>query len=250
LKRRHDTSSAFSYKPGNSFVHRCPAGLKILLVPVVSIAVFKLPLLFCIFMVMAQLALSIRLHFSPREQVNDFRAVVYYAFFLIFARLVSALAGGTFAASLHSQGIAAALKTLLLEKESLTLLLKLFCVMQSAAILFRTSTTLQIRESLEKLEGTLRRPFAARTRHKSPLRAKSCPHHSGAAPAPVAQTISLFLCFIPQVSKIWQQAVRAWKARGGRLGLKMYMTLLPVLFSVGMKQAYNQARAITIRSAR
>ena len=110
--------------------------------------------------------------------------------------------------------------------------------MQTASILFRTSTTLQLREGLEKMELTLRRPFTSKA---NPQTRPS---------APVAQTLALFLCFIPQVSKIWQQTVRAWKARGGRTNLRMYITLLPVLFSVGMKQAYNAARAITIRNAR
>ena len=62
-----------------------------------------------------------------------------------------------------------------------------------------------------------------------------------------AQAVSLFICFIPQVSKNWQQAERAWKARGGRKSLRMFLVLLPVFFSVGMKQAYNTARAISVR---
>ena len=50
-----------------------------------------------------------------------------------------------------------------------------------------------------------------------------------------------------QVSKNWQQTTRAWKARGGRKSLRMFAVLLPVFFSVGMKQAYNSARAISAR---
>ena len=64
---------------------------------------------------------------------------------------------------------------------------------------------------------------------------------------PVADVISLFVNFIPQVSKNWQQVKRAWKARGGKNSVRMYMVLLPVLFSVGMKQAYTTARAISVR---
>ena len=97
--------------------------------------------------------------------------------------------------------------------------------MQSASILFKTSTSLQIREGLELMERTVRRK----------------------PDAPVAQAVSLFICFIPQVSKNWQQAERAWKARGGRKSLRMFIVLLPVFFSVGMKQAYNSAKAISVR---
>ena len=226
-----DDSTAFSYKAGNSIIHRCPAWIKILLIPALSIAIFKLPPLFSVILVIAQLVLAGLLRFTIREQLRDFRAVLYYALFLLFARLISVMAG------LVQAGGRLSISDFLLEKESLIMLLKLFCLMQTASILFRTSTTLQLREGLEKMELTLRRPFTSRQRQTN-------------APTPVAQTLALFLCFIPQVSKIWQQTVRAWKARGGRTSLRMYTSLLPVLFSVGMKQAYNSARAITIRTVR
>ena len=227
-----EQAAAFSYKAGNSIIHRCPAWIKILLIPALSIAIFKLPPLFSAILVIFQLILALFLHFSIGEQLKDFRAVLYYAFFLIFARLISVVAGYVQA------GGTVRLSDFLLDKESLIMLLKLFCLMQTASILFRTSTTLQLREGLEKMELTLRRPFTSKA---NPQTRPS---------APVAQTLALFLCFIPQVSKIWQQTVRAWKARGGHTNLRMYITLLPVLFSVGMKQAYNAARAITIRNAR
>ena len=57
----------------------------------------------------------------------------------------------------------------------------------------------------------------------------------------------MFLNFIPLVSKIWEQSKKAWLARGGKNFVKMYLALLPVLFSVGMKKAYNMSRAIAIR---
>ena len=97
--------------------------------------------------------------------------------------------------------------------------------MQAASLLFKTSTSLQIREGLELME----RKFTRRQ------------------VTPVAQAVSLFICFIPQVSKNWQQAERAWKVRGGKKSIKMFLVLLPVFFSVGMKQAYNTARAISAR---
>ncbi|MCR4631783.1 MAG: energy-coupling factor transporter transmembrane protein EcfT [Treponema sp.] len=236
MKRRMEQAAAFSYKAGNSIIHRCPAWIKILLIPALSVAIFKLPPVFSAILVIFQLILALFLHFSIAEQLKDFRAVLYYAFFLIFARLISVVA------SYVQAGGRLRLSDFLLDKESLIMLLKLFCLMQTASILFRSSTTLQLREGLEKMEITLRRPFTSQASSKANPQTRPS--------APVAQTLALFLCFIPQVSKIWQQTVRAWKARGGRTNLRMYITLLPVLFSVGMKQAYNAARAITIRNAR
>lgn len=211
--------TAFSYKPGSSFLHRCPAWIKILLIPVVSVAVFKLPFYCAIGLYIMQVILAFVLKFSVREQLRDLKAILYYAVFLIFAKLIGSMASGQLEISGFIRN----------ETETWILLLKLLCVMQSVSIVFKTSTSLQIREGLESMELAVRRLFHAKTE------------------TPVAQAVSLFICFIPQVSKNWQQAERAWKARGGKKSLRMFIVLLPVFFSVGMKQAYNSARAISIR---
>ena len=209
------TNTAFSYKPGFSFLHRIPAWIKILFIPVVSIAVFNLPFYFALGLCLAQIILAFILRFTIREQLRDLKAVLYYASFLIFTKLIGNVASGQLEISGFIRN----------ETETWILLLKLLCVMQSASLLFKTSTSLQIRESLEYVEMKIRRKRKA----------------------PVAQAVSLFICFIPQVSKNWRQAELVWKARSGRKTLKMFVVLLPVFFSVGMKQAYNSARAISAR---
>ena len=207
--------TAFSYKPGSSILHRCPVWLKLLFIPLVSIAVFKLSYYFALSLCLAQIILGFILRFTIREQLRDLKAVLYYAVFLIFAKLIGSVATGQL-------NIIAFIRN---ESETWILLLKLLCVMQSASLLFKTSTSPQIREGLESMERKI----------------------TGKQSTPVAQAISLFICFIPQVSKNWQQAERAWKARSGRKSLRMFIVLLPVFFSVGMKQAYNSAKAISAR---
>ncbi len=211
LRKRQtaDSGSAFSYKSGNSPLHRCPAWIKILVLPLVSIVFINLPPIFAVALFLAQIVISFCLRFTVREQLSDLRAVLYYAAMLLFVKCI------TFAFS----GLL----------ETAVMLLKLLCVMQTASLVFKTSTSLQLREGLEKIELAIRKLFRA-----SPA-------------VPVAGVIALFVCFIPQVSKNWQQVKRAWKARGGKNSIRMYMVLLPVLFSVGMKQAYTTARAISIR---
>ena len=218
-----------SYKQGTSFLHRCPAWIKILVIPAVSIAAFYLPPVFALCILVLQTLVSFVLRFTVREQLADLRPVIYYAVLLFIAKLIGSAAVVISGGSFYWKDF------LISEKETWLLLLKLFCVMQSASLVFKTSTSLQIREGLEKIEITIRKFLH--------LKAKK----TGAQKAPVAQTLSIFICFIPQVSKNWQQATRAWKARGGKKSLKMLVVLLPVFFSVGMKQAYNSARAISIR---
>ena len=226
------SDTAFSYKQGNSFMHRYPAWIKILLIPILSVMVFKLPPVFALVFFAVQVVLAFTLRFTLREQLRDLRAVLYYAVLLLFAKLVGNVAvmvtgGTTFSLSGLPES---ALAFLAGEKETFVLLLKLLCIMQSASIIFKTSTSLQIREGLEQMESAVCSFFRLKKRTE------------------IAQTVSLFICFIPQVSKNWQQAERAWKARGGKKSLKMLVVLLPVFFSVGMKQAYNSAHAFAVRS--
>ena len=103
--------------------------------------------------------------------------------------------------------------------------------MQTASLVFKTTTGLQIRQALEQMELAVRKIF-----HLKPA-------------TPVAQALALFVCFIPQVSKNWAQIKKAWFARGGKKSIKMLVVLLPVLFSVGMKQAYNYSRALMVRES-
>ena len=207
-------NTAFSYKQGSSFLHKCPALIKILFIPLLSILIFKLPPVFAVSLFAIQLILAFCLHFTLREQLSDLRAVLYYALFLIAAKIIGQLA----ATKSLPHDFTSLLTFFRSEQETFCLLLKLLCLMQSASLLFKTSTTLQIRESLASL--------------KLPL---------------LSELLSLFICFIPQVSKNWQQAERAWLARGGKKSLRMFLVLLPAFFSVGMKQAYNTARALSIR---
>ena len=231
--------TAFSYKQGSSFLHRCPAWIKIVLLPLISLSVFYLPPYFALALIALQTLVSFLLHFTVREQVRDLKAVFYYAVFLILVKIIGNLAAAISAGSLAAFELTAFSKSVLTflisEKETWLLLLKLFCIIQTASLIFKTSTSLQIREELEVMELAVRR-----TLHLKPV-VDDRPN------APIAQAVSLFICFIPQVSKNWQQAERAWKARGGRKTLRMFVVLLPVFFSVGMKQAYNSARAISIR---
>ena len=176
--------------------------IKLLLMPVISLAVFTLPWQFALGLTLVQIILSFCLHISLREQLLSLRPVLYYSLILIFSMLI----GAAFAKQMPQDFL-----------PTLIMLLKLFCIMQTACLVLKTSTSLQIRQALEK--------------------------------APFGQVLTLFICFIPQVSKNWEQIKKAWYARGGKKSLRMLLVLLPVLFSVGMKEAYNTSRALLARKA-
>ena len=193
---------AFSYKPGTSLLHRCPAIVKIFTVPFLSILIFVLPVYFCFGMIVLQFVVALALHFSIREIFTDLKVVFFYALMLAVVKVITLLAGGDTGSWI----------------ETLFMLAKLLCMMQLTSIFLRTSTSLELRQGFEV--------FGVNA---------------------VTHTLSLFVCFIPLVSKIWRQTEQAWRIRAGNNSIKKYAVLLPVFFSVGMKQAWNMARACLIR---
>ena len=193
---------AFSYKPGSSLLHRCPAIVKIFTVPLLSILIFVLPVYFCFGMIALLFVLALALHFTLREIFTDLKVVFFYALMLAVVKGITLLAGGDTGSWI----------------ETLFMLAKLLCMMQLTSIFLRTSTSLELRQGFEV--------FGVNA---------------------VTHTLSLFVCFIPLVSKIWRQTEQAWRIRAGKNSIKKYAVLLPVFFSVGMKQAWNMARACLIR---
>lgn len=237
---------AFSYKNGNSFVHKMPVLVKILLIPALNILFFMLPFYFSAVLLVLQFVLACSIGFTLKEQFQDFKPVIYYAVLLyvtgfiaqFFAGLSASVTVVETSAVVNSSSESINLPSILLTALRITftnvstaiMLLKLFCIMQSASIIFKTSTSLQIREGVASIEIAIRKIL--------PVSKK-----------PVCTTaVSLFVCFIPMVYKNWEQCKRAWFARGGKKSFKMYMTIFPVFFSVGIKQAWNSSRAILIRS--
>ena len=194
-----------------------PSVAKILLIPFVNILVFNLPFEVSLGFLILQAALAFAIKFSLSEQLRDLRPVLYYAVILYATSFIAQFCAVNFSAQ-------EAAKITFSNKETLKMLVKLFCVMQSASILFKTSTTLQIESAIRKI---------------LPVSKKNS----------FTDTISLFICFIPMVYKNWELSKRAWLARGGKSGIKMLKAIFPVFFSVGIKQAYNSARAVEVRQA-
>ena len=187
----------------DSFIHRCPAWIKILLVPVISIVFFYVPAVVSAVMIGVFFVIQLVLGFKLREIFGAIQFVLYYAVILIIFRGMDVV----------------------------PMLLRLICMLELAVLVFKTSTSLELRYGFETIELAVRKVFHLKRR------------------TPVANALALFVSFIPLVSQNWKQSKRAWKARGGKNSIKMYVVLLPVFFSVGMKQAYVTARALSARGS-
>lgn len=245
--------SSFSYKAGNSFVHKMPAWIKILFVPALGIVFFNLPVVFSLGLIAFQLVLAFSLGFTFREQFNDVKFVFYFAVLLyltgflgffcsdFFGSFSQAETGAEadfsgaafsfrdFLGKLLPAAKSAFLKAFSNSSTALTLI-KLLCALQTSSIVFKTTTSLEIREGVGKIEGAVRKVLHLKGRNT------------------LTDLISFTLYFIPLVFRIWSQLETAWRARQGKTGVRMFITLLPALFSVGMKSAYTAAKAVMIRS--
>lgn len=208
-----------------------PAWIKLLIVPAVSIAAFNMPPLFLPAAVLAQAVLAFFLRFSLSEQLRDLKFALCFAPFLYITGFA-----GIFCASLLGGGmdfasaLASSAGKSLGNSETAVMLLRLICLLQSSSLVFKTTTSLEIRNGIGDIEGAARRLLGLRPG------------------LPLTELLAFTLYFIPLVFKIWSQLEAAWKARQGKASPRMFMALLPALFSVGMKSAYNAARAVMARS--
>lgn len=166
--------------------------------------------------------------------MEDIKPVLYYGALLIFMNFLIYIFTYGFNTliqnAMNSCNDPVKLLNLLRQNETAIMLVKLFCIMQSTSIFFKTSTSLQIRQGLEDIELFFRTLFRL---------SKKCR---------VSNAIAMFINFIPLVWQIWNELKRAWFARKGKNGIRMYLSLLPQLFSVGLKKAWNTARAVSIRN--
>lgn len=232
--------SSFSYKAGNTFMHKLPAWIKILLVPALSLVFFKLPVFCSLALILFQFVLATCLKFSFREQFSDLKFVLYFTFILYFMSFVGIFCSAIFSETALEQAAENGIDFFLLLKSSFfkcvqnsataLMLVKLFCVIQTSSIVFKTTTSLEMREGVGKIESAIRKILHLKDKNT------------------LTDFISFAIYFIPTVFKIWNQLATAWKARQGKTSVRMFLTLFPVLFSVGMKNAYNTAKAVMIRS--
>ena len=223
-----DDFSIFSYKAGNSFIHKIPAWIKVLFIPLFNISVFYFRWSFAAGFFCFNVILFFCLRFSIKEQYRDLKPGIFYAEFLYLLNFLTTL----YLLWNFSQPVEIlknAFLTTILDKNTAVFVLKFSVCVQSCSLMFKTSTNLELREGIEKIELAVRRVLPCKKK------------------AVLARYISLMIIFIPEVFKLWNQISRAWKARNGKNGLKMIMTLIPVLFSTGFKHGWNTSRAITIR---
>ena len=191
----------FSYRRGTSFLHRMSPLLKLFFLLGFTALIFFFPnyvLFYSAFFIFFARFIG----FSFLEQLRDLKPILPYCLLIVSLHVFSVL-----------------IKTETDIKDLAFLILKLVCLMQISSLFFNTTSSLQLKETLEKI-----------------------------LPFKLAVLFSLFLFFIPLLFSIWTKLDHSWKARGGKKNLLKIFKLFPIFISEALYKGQKLMYALRNRS--
>jgi len=201
-------NTVFKYKAIKGTLHKVPAVIKLLLLLPISVICMSLPPLWLGVGIIISVFAAFICGLSLHDQLTDFKPAFYYAILMYVLSVFSNLLIVNFRLTPVNQF----LTVLIPDIEYLRIALRLVLVVQISALFFRTTSLFEIREVVR------------------------------------LEIISLFLCFIPEIFKIWTSINLAWKSRGGKDGFIKIKTLMFILISLSFEKAAIKAKALEARS--
>ncbi|MDR2793783.1 MAG: energy-coupling factor transporter transmembrane protein EcfT [Treponema sp.] len=204
----------YAYKAGNSFLHRLPAGLKLLCLLVISGAAFvffPFGLIFSFFFVCAA---SFSAKIPVRYLYRGSGFILLMAMTMIVFRSISWEPLG-----FSYTGF----------REGLGFALGLLAAFAGCALFFSVTSMPELKESLD----SLRPPIPALARLISYF----------------TLGMTLMLGFMPRFFEIWADAETAYKARAGRNGVNKLIFLMGVTLERMIQLAIETAAALEMRGA-
>ena len=226
----------FHYRTGSSFLHKTPPALKIILMLSLAVAAFYVPVIPSAALWLTLILLSLTLlHFPLNEVLSDLAPSITYALMIflvsIMLNLVSAFSTGFFSseeivsAALPQKIFLSAAYIFKISDSYAAIIVHLALSLEISSVFFRTTSVMEFSAGFRSIEQFFTR------RNETPL----------------ADTLSLTLTFIPQLSIFWSRIETAWKSRGGKDGLTKIRKLVPVLFRVSMQEGSSKAMARAAR---
>ena len=215
----------FAYKTVKGPLHCVPGLVKLLLLLAISFACMYLPIpaLLCGIALTALLGFICKL--TILEQLTDLKPAIFYCVLMYALSVFSKLFDKNFIIPIDDiTKMREFIMVIFTPKEQfLHLALRLTLIIQLSALLFRTTTMLEIRNSLA----------------------------NAVHPAKISNTLSLnialFAAFIPEIFQIWAQINKAWNARAGKNSFLKIKILTFVLIALCIEKAANKSRAIANR---
>ena len=209
------SQSVFRYKTIKGPLHKLPALLKLFLLLPLCIFCMSLPSLWLAAGIIISVLTAFICRFTLYEQLTDLKPAVFYAVLMYALSVFSNIFEYNPAENLK------VLSILLPREDFLRITLRLVLIVQLSALLFRSTSTLELRQGLTSI---------------FPWRG-------------FAENISLFLSFIPEIFSTWNTINLTWKARGGKQGLAKIKTTVFVLISISMEKAAVKSKALSQRTS-
>ncbi|MDR0709981.1 MAG: energy-coupling factor transporter transmembrane protein EcfT [Spirochaetaceae bacterium] len=229
--RKHRTTP-YSYRPGNTALHRLNPMLKLLSLLVITTTVF----LFGFYALagaaafLAVCASTARIR--PRELLRGIKPVLIMSLLVIVSRSV-VFEPPWFSLSGYTEG--------LLFSGNMVI------CFAAGSLLFSVTTMTELQDSLEKLERFIFGfPAFLLRRSGRPVLTRAAvklerPKLSFAIP--------LMLGFLPRFFEIWEAAHTAYTARSGKKGIRTALTLVPLVTGRMIETAAETAQAMESRGA-
>jgi biotin transport system permease protein/energy-coupling factor transport system permease protein len=222
----------FRYRKGNCFLYKIPAPVKLLSLLVFAAAAMLLPLYAACAGIGLLALFAFLCGFTVKEQLADIKPVLFYAFFLYTIGVCTGLYS-FFSGSPEPIEAAAIFYP---DYDYGFYIARLFLVMQLSALLFRTTTSIEIKEAVCAAETGIRAairriPFTKTVSLKAKL----------------AVSVALMMSFVPALFELWNKLSRAYRARGGKRGLKQIRILFVALIALSLHYAQEKARALAAR---
>ena len=198
----------YAYRPGKSFLHRLGGGWKLLALFLISTLAFALGIPFLAAGTVLVMAGSLAAGMRPRELLRGVKPLLAMALLVTLCRTLAVETGGETPVFPNRRGFVEGLVF------SWSILLA-FC---AASLFFSVTTTMEIRESLDRLR--LKR---------------------------LSLGLSLMLGFLPRFFALWEGAELAYRARCGRRGLPQLLALIPLVMERMLLSAGETAAALEAR---
>jgi biotin transport system permease protein len=225
-------AAPYSYRPGNTALHRLNPALKLLSLLGITTAAF----LFGFYALAASAAFvavcALSARIKPWELLRGIRPILLISLFIIVSR------SAVFAPPWFSRE--GCIDGLLFSGN-------MVICFAAASLLFSVTTMTELKDSLEKIERLILLPpvFLLR-RFGRPALVEAA---SRLERPKLSLAIPLMLGFLPRFFEIWEAAHTAYAARAGKKGIRATLTLIPIVTGRMLEAAAETAEAMESRGA-
>jgi len=225
--------NVFRYKTVKGILHKVPATLKLFMFLPLCIFCMSFTVLQFVTGIIAAAVIAFICGFTLREQLTDLKPALIYGILLYLLSVFSNLPE-----NIQITDISGFAQIFFQNNEYFRFSLRLIIIVQLSAMLFRTTSAFEIRESLGEIEYWIKRSLS----HLPLLGKNITPNRK------ISGVFSLFLSFIPEIFETWTNINLAWKARGGKHNFRKIITLVFILIALSMDNASKKTKALEARS--